>query len=477
MADRCPGEAFDVLDYGENAAVWREVGRLLNRRVHVLPRQRRIPLIGPWDLSSATEKYRRAYVFSTGPRVGLDQIAELARLASHQPFYFDAGTEDLQPLTAPTDVERIDKTCRFLPEPTRASGSVDVDLRVIRVDLLGDLFFTVPLLELLKEFFPHKKLSLVVDRRLEEVAKSIRAVDIVEAIDIQNVERFHEDLARIAKTTADWQLLPIGGGWRPDLASYIHRTLPAHRRLSRLSFDESDVVLPPTSPRQEVVEVAALSMLDDVRRHMKPASLDKLFRISTPSALVTRLGLGESDLLFAPLGGSAERDWTVSGWAETATVALDAMPGRLILIGNDTTRHREFSAKLKASISTDRLVDLTGQTDLKDLLQIAARCGGYLGTNTAPMHLMALQGRKIVALNSPFESAELWQYPFGHQALIPGRRLLSSGQQSDVAESVEKIWRRSVSRETEDYFYRTSDVTEAVVAVFGRRQTARRQAS
>jgi ADP-heptose:LPS heptosyltransferase len=484
MADRCLGKEFDVLDYGEHAPVWREVALRLGRSVNVLPRQRRIPLIGPWDLASATDKYRNAYVFSTGPRVGLDQVAQLARTASEQAFCFDAGTEEIHSLSELTDVERIDTKCRFLPEPIRATDAADVDLRVIRVDLLGDLVFTIPLLELLKEFFPNKRLSLVVDRRFEEFAKLIRAVDVVEAIDINNVDRFNADLFRIAETTAEWQLLPIGGGWRPDLASFIHRSLPAHRRISRLNFDESDLQPYAASPRQEVVEVASMAMMlryhttiDAVRDHMNPCTLDKVFRLGTPSSIVNKLGLGASDLLFAPLGGSAERDWTTAGWAEAAKVALDSIAGRLVLIGNDTARHREFSARLKGLVPSERLVDLTGQTELKDLLQIAARCGGYLGTNTAPMHLIALQGKKAVALNSPFEPVDLWRYPFGYQALVPGQRLLHNAQQSDLSACIERSWRRSIARETEDYFYRAADVAEAVTAVFGRKQSVQRHAS
>ncbi len=56
MADRWLGEEFDVLDYGENAPVWQEVAQHLGRTINLRPRQRRLPLIGPWDLPFS-EKY------------------------------------------------------------------------------------------------------------------------------------------------------------------------------------------------------------------------------------------------------------------------------------------------------------------------------------------------------------------------------------------------------------------------------------
>jgi ADP-heptose:LPS heptosyltransferase len=482
MADTCFGTEFDVLDYGEHAPVWREVAQRLGRRVNVRPRQRRLPIIGPWDLPTSTdpaEKYRNAYVLGTGPRSGLDHVMALARGAAERAIYFDVGTETIHSIASVSEVERIDTECRFLTEAAHPTSSADIDIRVIRVDLLGELVFTLPLLNLLKDFFPKKTLSLVVDRRFEEFARRIRAVDQVETLDIDNHGRFHADLRRCSSKSADWQLLPIGGGWRPDLASFIHHVLPAHHRISRL--------LPP-SRRQEVVEVASLAMrlrypdrttdmVEATREYLRPLPLQNLFQIETPSPAIQALNLGEDDVLFAPLGGSAERDWTVSGWAHAAQLALEAIPGRLVLIGTDQPRHREFGAHLEHLVASPRLVNLTATTNLKDLLHLAADCGGYLGTNTAPMHLAALQGKRIVALNSPFESVDLWRYPFANQVLVPGTRLLHSGQQEDLASCVDRIWRRSTNRQTEDYFYSLEQVAEAVFTVFGRKPATRRQAS
>jgi ADP-heptose:LPS heptosyltransferase len=496
MADDWLGHEFDVLDYGENTPVWNEVAGRLGRTIHVRARQRRLPLIGPWDLPSS-EKYSSAYVLGTGPRAGLDQVTALARGVSVRPAYFDVGTRSLHGIANVTEVERIDSKCRFLPSPARPAALPDIDVRVIRVDLLGDLIFTLPLLRLLREFFPGKTLSLVVDSRLHEFAGLIRGVDQVDSIETQNHAQFSADLLRCASTAADWQLLPIGGGWRPDMASFIHRTLPANKRLSRLNIDTNDLHVVHASRRQEVVEVASLAMMmrypaafahgretarmagmiDAVRQYMRPLPLEQSFRMDAPAPFISELGIGDNDLLFAPLGGSAERDWTISGWQEAARFALSLNPGRLILIGNDTPRHREFNGCLANVVRSDRVLNLTGRTSLKDLLQLSSRCGGYIGTNTAPMHLVALQGKRIVALNSPFESADFWRYPFDNQELLSGRRLLHNAQQPELASCVEKIWKRSLAPETEDYFYSPAEITGALATVFATAAAKQRQAS
>ena len=218
-------------------------------------------------------------------------------------------------------------------------------------------------------------------------------------------------------------------------------------------------------------------LIDATRQYIRPRPLEELFRISTPLPLVGKLAINEDDLLFAPLGGSAERDWTLPGWLEAARLALDAIPGRLILIGNDTPRHREFNGHLANLAASDRLVDLTAQTGLTDLLHVAARCGGYLGTNTAPMHLVAIQGKKLVALNSPFESADFWQYPFENQVLVAGRRLLRGGQQPDISHCIDKIRQRRRSPDANDGLYPAADVAGAICTVFARQIATQRQAS
>lgn len=489
MAERHLHGDIDILDYGEYAPIWRLAMSRLQRSFQLRPRQKRLPLVGPWDLPEASARYRRAFVLGTGLRDGFDQALALARAVAEQPFMYDAGAETAVSAGEVSDIERIDTECRFLPESNWAGGSVSLDFRVIRIDLLGDLAYTVPLLALLKEFYPAARLSLLVSTRLEELARRLRVVDQVESVDITDYEQFHSDLAGCAQTAADWQILPIGGGWRRDLAAYINRVLPARHKIGRLDSEDCwSLRYAHASRRQEIVEVASLAMMvrhpavfgyeretsnmvhsvDSVRPHLRPQALDELFRIDPPSEPLSRLTVSGGDVLLAPLGGSAERDWTAGGWAEAARHALKAMPGRLLLIGDRTPRQREFNARLTALVSSDRLLDLTGKTDLNDLLYLAGRCGGYIGANTAPMHLFALQGKTIVALNSPFENSELWRYPFGNQVLVAGRRLLIDWRQDDLAGRVELIYKRSLDPEAGSYFYRMDEVVEAIAAAFGK---------
>src|SRR5437868_5035655 len=130
MADRWLGEEFDVLDYGENVPVWHEVAQQLGRTINVRPRQRRLPLIGPWDLPASGDRYVAAYVLGTGPRAGLDQVMALARAVSDQPAYFDAGTKTFHSIAEITDIERIDTECRFLPPSALPTTVPEIDVRV-----------------------------------------------------------------------------------------------------------------------------------------------------------------------------------------------------------------------------------------------------------------------------------------------------------------------------------------------------------
>ena len=271
------------------------------------------------------------------------------------------------------------------------------------------------------------------------------------------------------------------------MAAYVNRVLPAFHKISRLEQDDTgDLRYASVSCKQEIVETASMAMMvrypaifehdgdqkrmvqtaDSVKQHLRPRPLDALFRLDPCPSHLGTLSINEDDLLLAPLGGSAERDWTVSGWSRVARRALSSIPGRLFLVGDGTTRQMKFNARLAKLVSSTRLVNLTGQTDLNDVLQLAAACGGYLGTNTAPMHLVALQGKNAVALNSPFESPGLWRYPFGNHVVVPGRRLMHSWRQRDLDVCIETLWRRSLAPECEDHLYSPADVANAVSAVF-----------
>ncbi len=108
--------------------------------------------------------------------------------------------------------------------------------------------------------------------------------------------------------------------------------------------------------------------------------------LSWLDADVTRFGLTPPLALLVP-GGAAHRPakrWPVAGYAGFARWLVEhgITP---VLLGTKTERTL-FDQIVAAA---PRVVDLAGQTDLRDIAGLARQAAGALGNDTGPMHLVA----------------------------------------------------------------------------------------
>jgi ADP-heptose:LPS heptosyltransferase len=150
--------------------------------------------------------------------------------------------------------------------------------------------------------------------------------------------------------------------------------------------------------------------------------------VSFLRADVSRFGLGARYVLLVP-GGAAHRPgkrWPIERYAALAT-ELAARGGAPVLLGAGT------EAPLAARIGAlqPAAIDLAGQTDLAEVVQLTRGAAGAVGNDTGPMHLIAAAGAPTVVLFSG-ESDPALCAPRGPRVMVLRRDPLEALAVEDV---------------------------------------------
>lgn len=137
---------------------------------------------------------------------------------------------------------------------------------------------------------------------------------------------------------------------------------------------------------------------------------------SSANEIIERENIGRDELLIGIQAGSSleGRRWPARSFAELADMLIEKMDARIVLFGvlSESPLAAEILAAAKRK---ERIVDLTGKTDIPQLIGLVDRCDYLVTNDTGTMHIAAALGTTIVGLffahAHPFETGP---YSPGH---------------------------------------------------------------
>ncbi|MGQ9499067.1 MAG: glycosyltransferase family 9 protein [Dissulfurimicrobium sp.] len=128
-------------------------------------------------------------------------------------------------------------------------------------------------------------------------------------------------------------------------------------------------------------------------------------------ALLRGVGVQDAPIMcMVPGAAWSSKRWTSQGFSEIADYCTDKLDLVPIIVGG---RGDRWLAREIVSFARRRIIDLTGQTNLKMLAALFERSKVTVSTDTGPMHLAAATGSPVVALFGP--TAPWRTGPFGEQ--------------------------------------------------------------
>ncbi len=266
---------------------------------------------------------------------------------------------------------------------------------IARLSALGDVVCSLPVASALKRAFPESQLVWAVDRRFAGIVRCCGAVDEV------------------------WEIVPKGNPLRwpvpegPfDLALDLQGLLKSAlivgraRAETRLGYHWqregaaffSSRVLPDPSSFHIVDQYLDVARAAGAEVHRAEFGLESL----EEDRAAMRTLLAESDLterqfvLLNPGAGWASKRWPAQHIA-TLIDRLAAQGVRTALLGAAADR---AVAEEVLALSTAGPADLTGRTNVRQLVALADLCAVHVGGDTGSSHLAAALGRPAVGLYS-----------------------------------------------------------------------------
>jgi lipopolysaccharide heptosyltransferase II len=289
----------------------------------------------------------------------------------------------------------------------------------IRLDLLGDLVFTLPAIEALREAMPKARLSVLALPYTAGLLRGHPAVDRVIPVDVNRWRRPGEWAAGRAPRQMVWAVAELRRE-RYDIAiSFYGRVGASAALLSGARY----LVGYEAEGYPSTFDLAVAGRRYRKRRHEAEYCLDLVRALGlqtngkpprltvdpAAAAAVERLlsdaGLevGEKPVALHPgaLNMAAKR-WLPERWAAVADRVQRDLGRRVLLVG--AASELPLVEQVLGRMATLPVV-LVGKTSVAELVALLSRCSLFLGCDSGPLHVASALGVPSVSVYGPTDPA------------------------------------------------------------------------
>ncbi len=291
--------------------------------------------------------------------------------------------------------------------PRKGLNASFAKILIVRIDRMGDLILTLPLIDNLKLAFPEAAISIVVRPYLKELASLIKNIDHIEVYD-----KIIPVAAKVRQAGYDLAI-DMHCDYRLDSAFLAYISAAPVRAGFRFGFKEAFftyTVDPRRFPDKSMVQLN-LELLKGLRI---PVTVD------TPKLGAGIRGGKEDIIAIHPGGFYATQRWDPSSFILLAKKLLGTYPFKIVVIGAPGEKDlvREIVADINDSRAEARL------TDIKTLIALLSECKLLICNNSGPLHLAGALEAPIVSLMGPTDPVRY--FPAGKHVTVIRKGLACS---------------------------------------------------
>lgn len=285
------------------------------------------------------------------------------------------------------------------------------NILVVRLDAIGDVVLTSPLIRELRRLFPDAFISLVVNPETYNLVEKCPHVNEVLTFDRKVRAPFGRlirqwralKLARksLWKRKFDLAILPrwdadhYHGAWLCRMSGAKWRIGYAQSGKSRLftHLIPGDGIKHEVERNLDIVKFLGGKVAHD-KLETWIADEDESFAVNA----LKKHGAAAGDLLIAigPGAGSIGRRWPVERFGEICKTASERHRAKPVVIGGqaDEILGDELRGRLKS------IINMAGKTSLRQTTALLKRCRLFIGNDSGPMHLAAAAGIPVVEISA-----------------------------------------------------------------------------
>lgn len=301
--------------------------------------------------------------------------------------------------------------------PRAMPAAADVrEIALVKFWGMGSIVLMTPAIALLRERYPHARLTFVTQAANRELIGMLAGVDDVLTLELgRGPARFAASLATLVADCRHRRFdLWVDCEFLTRFSALL--TGVAGARVA-VGFHDPEVdrgrlhhVRMPFNGQWHMIDNFCMVATGDVEPP-PPAARRPLQRIAaTPEAAlavgnklaVAGLGVGEPYLVLNPNAGelALERRWSVERFAELADELLATFGGKVVVVGAPAER-AYVQGMLAATKTRERVIDLSGQTSLPELVALFAEARLLVSNDTGPLHLACAVGTPTIAIFGP----------------------------------------------------------------------------
>ena len=286
------------------------------------------------------------------------------------------------------------------PSPIRVAPK---RILVIRLDRIGDVVLSTPVLQALREAYPTAFIAMMVQPACRELVEDHPSLD--ETI-LYDKEAHHKGIASTIRFALDLRR------FRFDTALVLHPTNRSHwiSVLAgipvRIGYDRKSGWLLThrvAHRKQEGAKHEAEYTLDLVRVLGLEPSLPRPVIPIRPEAdarvqrVLAEQGVGPEDVVVAihPSATALSKRWKPERFAQVADRLIDAHRVRLVLVTGP--EHAEHAQAVERAMR-QRPINLAGTLSVGELACLFRRCRVLLSNDSGPVHVAAAVGTPVVDL-------------------------------------------------------------------------------
>jgi lipopolysaccharide heptosyltransferase III len=279
-----------------------------------------------------------------------------------------------------------------------------VNILLLQLKRIGDLILTLPAIATLRENFPSAQITMAISSECADLLPTIPNVNR-----ILLVRRNLRDLAlflRLAREGFDYcidftrndrsALLAFLSGARKRIVyrrrdrfqerrARVYSDFVKVRKLAMHTIDYNLALLGPLSVRN-VSRALRLELSQEARE--KATALRRNSKVNEPY------------VIFHPGSARAEKFWEPQRWADVIEHARSGSQVSVVLTGGASRAEQKHLREIKHRLR-QRVVDLSGKTDLLTLAALIERARLLVTVDSAPMHLAAATQTPQVILFGP----------------------------------------------------------------------------
>jgi lipopolysaccharide heptosyltransferase II len=304
---------------------------------------------------------------------------------------------------------------RFATKSPETSGEAPHRILVIRVDLLGDVLFSMTAVDGLRKSYPQARIVMLTLPYTAPLARLYPSVDEVVAVDTNRI-RSVKGLVSPQTWVGYWRAYRYVRDQRFDLCLSLHGRMAslcaflsgATRTIGYAAEAYPFLLTDAIGNGRYGERIHEVEYVRRLAKHAGASQGPEHLHVPVPAdaseaieGILLNSGISKADKVVVIHVGSVHssaKRWPPDCWAQFADSIQENGSARVVLTGS---RSERSVAREVLERATKSIVSLVGETSIEELIALIARADLVASGDSGPLHLAVALNRPVLAAYGP----------------------------------------------------------------------------